>query len=254
MQCRWLNTPDRYLASTRLADEIVTVPAPLRVRRRWVAKRQTRLFVRGDGIRDEDTQTHAEGSYLSLLDLLEQIFTEQSFMLGERPTIADFGLMGPFWRHFCADPTPTRLMQDRAPATFEWAARTWNARESRLGEKPLADGIPAGWGPILREVGETHLEALAQNAVAYTAGAKRHDLAVQGATYRNVPTSAYRPWCLRQLQHGFQALEPASAAQVRELLEASGCWEPLWRVTDFACDHDPEGTAPFCKATRMVRD
>ena len=33
-----------------------------------------------------------------------------------------------------------------------------------------------------------------------------------------------------------------------------GCWEPLWRVAEVACDHDPDGTAPFCQATRMVRD
>ena len=26
-------------------------------------------------------------------------------MLGGRPTIADIGLMGPFWRHFVHDPT-----------------------------------------------------------------------------------------------------------------------------------------------------
>ena len=56
-------------------------------------------------------------------------------MLGERPTIADIGLMGPFWRHFVHDPTPARLMQERAPAVFEWAARTWNARAAELGER-----------------------------------------------------------------------------------------------------------------------
>ena len=254
MHFRWSYDADRHLASTRLADEIVRVPGvPRSRRRRWIAKRQDRLFVSGDGI-DARTREHAEGSYLRLLDWLQDIFERRPFMLGERPTLADFGLMGPFWRHFVHDPTPARLMQDRAPAVFEWAARTWNARGGELGALPLVDGVPADWAPLLREVGETHLEALAANARAHTAGERRHDLTVQGVTYRGIPTSAYRPWCLRQLQARFEELPGEAAAEVREILERHGCWEPLWRERDFACDHDPEGTAPFCRVTRMVRD
>ena len=136
----------------------------------------------------------------------------------------------------------------------EQSCRFWNARASRLASEPIADRVPDAWGPILREVGETHLEALAANAAAYTAGEKTHDLTVQDTTYRRIPTSAYRPWCLRQLQRGYESLEPQAAGTVREILERHDCWVPLWRVTEFACDHDPDDTAPFCRATRMVRD
>jgi glutathione S-transferase len=255
MQYRWLNAPDRYLGGTRLAEEILNFPGvPMGPRRRWIAKRQTRLFVRGDGVVDRPTRAHAEGSYLRLLGWLEAIFSDRPFMLGGRPTIADFGLMGPFWRHFVHDPTPSRLMQDRAPAVYEWAARTWNARIGRVGSEPIVDGIPGDWGPILREIGETHLEALAANALAYTAGAKHHDLTVQGTAYPRIPTSGYRPWCLRRLQRAYESLEPSAAEEVREILDRHGCWEPLWRITGFRCDHDPGDTAPFCLATRMVRD
>jgi hypothetical protein len=185
---------------------------------------------------------------------MEAILSTRPFMLGERPTIADVGLMGPFWRHFVHDPTPARLLQERAPAVFEWAARMWNSRAAEIGAAPLLDGVPADWSPILREIGETHLPALAANAAAYTSGAAEHDLSVQGATYRGIPTSAYRPWCLRRLRAGYEQLPADAAATVRGILEEHGCWEPLWRTGDFRCDHDPGGTAPFCRATRMVRD
>jgi len=251
MYYRWSHAPDRYLAGTRLAEEVVRVAGvPLAVRRRWIARRQERLFVSGDGVRRANT-AHVERSYLKPLEWLEQIFSERPFMLGNRPTIADFGLMGPFWRHFVHDPTPARLMQERAPSVFEWAARTWNARESRDGGGSIAEGVPDDWSPILSEIGETHLEALAQNAIAYSAGREHHDLEVQGFTYPGVPTSAYRPWCLRRLQEGFRRLPAPAASEVRRIL---GCWQPLWRASEFRCDHDPDGTAPFCKATRMVRD
>jgi glutathione S-transferase len=254
MHYRWSYAPDRFLAGTRLAEEIVRMRGvPMTLRRRWVARRQAQLFVSGDGVSDE-TRSQVEGTYLTLIGRLERIFARRPFMLGGRPTIADFGLMGPFWRHFVHDPTPARIMQERAPAVFEWAARTWNARVSRIGDSPLSQGVPDDWGPILDEIGQTHLVALAENAAAYDRGEKSHDLSVQGVTYRGIPTSAYRPWCLDRLQQGFRGLpEPASTA-VRGLLERHGCWEPLWRTTGFTCDHDPAGTAPFCRATRMVRD
>ncbi|MGK2932635.1 MAG: glutathione S-transferase family protein [Solirubrobacterales bacterium] len=254
MYYRWSFAPDRYLAGTRLAEEIITIPGvPLAERRRWVTRRQKRLFVSGDGV-DKSNREHVESSYLNLLDWLEAIFIDRPFMLGDRPTISDFGLMGPFFRHFVHDPTPAQLMQERAPAVFEWVARTWNARVGRLGDESLVTGIPDDWAPLLKEIGQTHLEALAQNAIAFTAGEKRHDLQVQGVTYRGIPTSAYRTWCLKQLQTRFQDLPEDAAGEVREILERHGCWEPLWRVTDFRSGHDPEGTAPFCQATRMVRD
>jgi hypothetical protein len=115
------------------------------------------------------------------------------------------------------------------------------ARLAVAGRHPGQDGRPADWEPLLREIGATHLEALAAGAAAYAAGAARHDLTVQGTTYRAIPTSAYRPWCLRQLQARYEALPDAAAAGVRALLERHGCWEPLWRVMDFPCEHDPQG-------------
>jgi len=154
--------------------------------------------------------------------------------------------MGPFWRHFVHDPTPARLLQDTAPATFAWAARAWAARGSEIGGQPLLDGVPADLSPLLREIGETHLEALAQNAAAHAEGRWHHDLTVDGVTYPRVPTSAYRVWALEQLR--------ARAADARAVLEEHGCWEPLWRVEQLDSGHDPEGTAPFCRALRMVRD
>ena len=41
MYYRWSFAPDRYLAGTRLAEEIITIPGvPLGGRRRWAARRR----------------------------------------------------------------------------------------------------------------------------------------------------------------------------------------------------------------------
>lgn len=254
MYYRWSHADDRRLAAASLAREVVRFPIPLAVRKLLVAGRQTHLFVTHDGVNDRATREHAHAAYTRLLDMLEPIFTARPFILGQRPTIADIGLMGPFWRHFAHDPTTAKLMQDRAPSTFAWAARTWSARASRLADLELLAGIPPDLSPLLTEIGQAHLEALAANAAAHGAGRTTHDLTVQGVTYRSVPTSAYRVWCLEQLRERFASLDAPAAGEVRTVLERHGCWEPLWRIDGLASGHDPDGTAPFCRVTRMVRD
>jgi glutathione S-transferase len=254
MYYRWSHADDRRLAASSLAREVVRLPLPLALRRQMVARRQTHLFVTHDGVKDRATRKHAQAAYTRPLAMLESVFAARPFLFGERPTIADIGLMGPFWRHFAHDPTPAKLMQDDAPATFAWAARMWSARAERLGSRRLEEGIPADLSPLLHEIGETHLEALSANAAAHAAGLAKHDLTIQGATYHDVPTSAYRVWCLEQLRDRLGELYGGDARQVRALLERDGCWERLWRIDGLASGHDPDGTAPFCKVTRMVRD
>ncbi len=253
MHYRWSYPDDRHLAGSALAREVARLPLPLGLRRALVARRQTRLFVTHDGI-DSHTRGHAESSYRRLLAGLEPIFERRSFLLGSRPTIADIGLMGPFWRHFVHDPTPARLMQDSAPATFEWASRMWNARASRIGGRQLLEGIPEDLSPLLREIGETHLPALAANARAHHDNSWKHDVRIQGTMYRRIPTSAYRVWCLERLRDRFHRLPPAATNGVKDLLQAHGCWQPLWSVEHLASGHDPAGQAPFCRVHRMVRD
>lgn len=253
MYQRWSNAVDRELRSRQLADEVVALPLPLALRRRWFARRQTRLFVTGDGV-DGRTRAHVEASYERVLAILEPVLVDRPFLLGGRPTVADYGLYGSMFRHFALDPTPARIMRTRAPAVSEWVARVWNARGSRIGGSELLAGFPADLEPLLREAGETHLEMLATNAAANAAGHRRHDFTVQGVTYREVPTSAYRVWALDRLRRAFHGLPDGSRAECRRLLTVAGALEPLLRVSDLRSGHDPEGAAPFSRVARMVRD
>jgi len=130
----------------------------------------------------------------------------------------------------------------------------WNSRAGEIGERSLLDGVPADLSPLFREIGETHLQALCANARAQSTGEHEHSFTVQGSTYRSVPTSAYRVWCLAQLRARFRELPAPAAADTRRRLEEHGCWEPLWRVRGLTSGHDRDGEAPFCRVTRMVRD
>ena len=75
----------------------------------------------------QETIPVIEASYEELLDLLNNHFLHYPYMLGGRPSIADFGLIGPLFAHLSRDPYPSMLMKNRAPNVFRWTERMYEA-------------------------------------------------------------------------------------------------------------------------------
>lgn len=242
---RWSHRGDANLLSRRIVDEMVTIPLPGALKRWAIRRRQRVRYVRGDGV-TAATRAHVESVYLRALDHLDTNLAVRPFLLGARPTLADFGFFASMFRHFSLDPTPAALMLEHAPRVFEWVARVWNARGSTA-NGPLAAGVPAEWSPILREIGDAYLPYLDANAAAWKRGRRRFDVELQGARYRELPTSRYRVWCLEELRRRFEALPEDARAAARRLLEEHGAWEPLWRVEAPRSGYDEAREAPFAR-------
>lgn len=250
---RWSFQPDARLLSDRIAREMLhDIKAPLALRRWMIYRRQLSKYVHGDGV-TATTRGHVETVYLRALDQLETILAARPFLLGGRPSLADFGFYGSMFRHFGLDPTPSRIMRARAPAVFEWLGRMWNARARRLCAEPLLDRLPDDWLPVLRDAGQTYLPYLAANAEAFAAGAKSFAVAIEGVTYR-LPVHRYRVWCLERLQARYEKLAPDAQARVKTVLQETGAWSPLWRMSNPASGHDPDGRAPFLLPGRVWRE
>ncbi len=60
----------------------------------------------------------------------------------------------------------------------------------------------------------------------------------------------YQP-CLEELRRHFEALAEPVRSEAQALLERHSRWESLWRVKGRGSDHDPEGSAPFCRGLRV---
>jgi glutathione S-transferase len=252
MHYRWSYTADARLLSRKIVEELVRLPLPAFLRRLIIVRRQYGFYVKGDGV-SRETRAHVESIYLRTLDQLQAILERRPFLLGARPTLADFGFFASMFRHFGLDPTASQIMRERAPAVYEWLARLWNAGVSQT-DGDLVAGIPDDWSPILREIGTCYLPYLCANAQAWEERRARFDHELEGVHYRRVPLSRYRVWCLEQLRAHFDALPDGPRAEARTLLEAHGCWEPLWRVKEPASGIDPEGRAPFAPGTKVHYD
>ena len=82
-----------------------------------------------------------------VLDLLDAHFVKHDFLFGSKPSIADFGLLGPLYGHFNRDPYPKRVLMDPRPNLQAWVDRT-HAGEGRDGEYLPGDEIPESLNEI----------------------------------------------------------------------------------------------------------
>ncbi|MBT4159670.1 MAG: glutathione S-transferase family protein [Gammaproteobacteria bacterium] len=253
MHYRWSYEHDRELLSRILTDELTShLKIPRFLRRQMIKRRQRTGFVLRDGV-TEETRGHVESGYRKILTHMSGALSERPFLLGQSPSIADFGLMGPMLRHFGQDPTPADIMRDQAPLVFDWLGRMWNARH----HAPVASFVPVvpdDLLPLLQEVCETHLVQLTANALAYHADRTRFDMTVQGCDYKTLPVSRYRVYCLEQLREAFDSLGQADRNTTMTLLpfsEADVLWQKEVRA---ASGYDEARQVPFNKAINVFEN
>ncbi|WOE75802.1 glutathione S-transferase family protein [Alterisphingorhabdus coralli] len=249
MHFRWSYPYDRMLISNVLVDEVTQdVPAPRFLKRRRIERRQVKSYVERDGV-TASTRPHVEQGYHRALANMTQMLATRSFLLGDAPSLADYGMMGPMFRHFGQDPTPVEIMRTTAPTVFEWVARMWNAKPAA--QQNFVDTVPDDAEPMLKEICETHLVQLAANAEGYAAGQDRFAMTVQGCNYQDIATSRYRVWCLEKLHKAFAALSSDDQQAVRDLLPYPEA-EILWcEDTPAQSGYDPENRLPFGKAINV---
>ncbi|NNL87306.1 MAG: glutathione S-transferase family protein [Myxococcales bacterium] len=64
-----------------------------------------------------------EDSHIESLELLNDHFQHHPYILGGHPSVADFGLMAPFYAHLGRDPVPANVMKNKAPHVYRWTER-----------------------------------------------------------------------------------------------------------------------------------
>jgi len=250
MHYRWSFLQDQQHASAVLADELMTASKlPRFMKRSAISRRQFRGFVRNDGV-TKTTREHVERTAMAAFDGLEAILAERPFLLGDRPTITDFGFMGPMFRHFAQDPTPAEIMRQRAPHVFAWVARMWEPH-SDSGATNILSKIDPPLSALLHEACETHLVNLRENARAHALGLLHFAAEIQGCRYERLPVSRYRVWCLEELRRRWQELDGPTQTTLRANLtepHAAVLWEPEPIAKS---DYDPERLAPFNRAINV---
>ncbi len=221
MYYRWSFEPDATLVSDRLARSMLRdVPLPVLLRRWLIRSRQRRCFLHSDGV-TRASAVAIEAVYVDVLDAMQTALSSQPFLMGERPTQADFGFFGSMFRHFASDPTPAALMQKRAPKVLEWVHRLWNLTPDQFVDRSMPTALASGLDHLLCLACEDYLPYLDANEQAFEAGALNvswHNRNVEFSTAVN----PYRVCCLQHLRSQFQSMDDAGCAEVEAWLLSFG--------------------------------
>jgi glutathione S-transferase len=80
-------------------------------------------FVPMLGITDKSIPAIEDWYENHVLPLLDKHFAKHDYLLGSKPCLGDFGLMGPLYAHLYRDPAPGALMKKIAPNVAKWVER-----------------------------------------------------------------------------------------------------------------------------------
>lgn len=218
---RWVPKEDMRLMSSQAARTMLRdVKLPQWLRQQFIKSRQKKVYLDQDGV-TEDTAPAIEMLYLGVLTALEPIFSVRPYLFGDHPCEADFGLFGPFFRHFSHDPTPAAIMRETAPNTFLWTARLWAARPEDFAAVTRVSDVPEDLAALIDMAASDYLPYLAANSAAYEA----QDTNVsyqQSGVHWTIPVSPYRAECLNVLKSVFTGLdEQGQSCAVQRLGETA---------------------------------
>ncbi|HEX4855825.1 MAG TPA: glutathione S-transferase family protein [Limnobacter sp.] len=210
---RWANAADARLMSHRLAKGMLRdVPAPFFMRRWAILNRQRFHFLWLDGVRPGNAK-RVEEHYLETLDVLEIILRNHPFILGQRPTLADYGLYGSMFRHFFCDPTPAGIMRTRAPAVHEWVARMWNLDLKDHAATGFEQECHPEMQALLQIVCKEFIPYMQANEQAHVQGRKTFRFNSAGSQFK-LPAQRYRAWRYQRLCMRYQALDEAARSKL----------------------------------------
>jgi len=189
------------------------------------------------GVLPESTEA-IEAHTRELLDALGAHFEANAYLLGDQMSLADCGLMGPFYGHLYRDAVPSRLLRETAFRVCVWIERM-NRPDPGAQTGWLADdALPETLLPVLKVMADgVPMLVDAANAIdAWAAGSARpgekpgRAVGLHETTYRDAPlkvaTRTYTLWMIQRALGAYRVLSRSERDAVDSVLAGSG-WEPL---------------------------
>lgn len=206
---------------------------------RWIGKKVGSRFngvVPKLGISEHNREA-VENSYKQLLKDLEAHFSQHDYLLGQRPCIADFGFIGPFYAHLYRDPYPGKMLREQAPAVTAWVERMMSEDKAE-GAFIADDRIPETLLPVLKRMAAEQLPVLqdTERLVAEWHQQNpdkelprfigKHSFQIEGVTGERI-VLPYSLWMFQRAVKYYQRLLPEQQNKAKELLRQTGFGDTL---------------------------
>ena len=196
----------------------------------------------GPGI-NPDSVPAVETAYEAFLAAFEAHLARHGFLFGSRPSIADYGFLGPLYAHLLRDPASGEIMRRLAPRVADWAQRCHAPQHALTGDFLPDDDLPATLLPMLRMFAAQQLPVLVDTADRLAVWADENpDMAEvprvlgfhkarigHGETVVETDRAVipYPLWMLQRVTDFLASLDGKARAQAEELLRSIGAQQLL---------------------------
>lgn len=172
-----------------------------------------------------------EASYETFLSELDAHFSNHDYVFGSRPSIGDFGLIGPLYAHLYRDPASGELMRSIAPNVVEWVLRMQRPPAPRSGSFLEDDTIPETLLPVLRRMMREQMPCLIDLVSKLSIWKEEnpdadiprfigmHDFTVEGQTAQRI-VLPYTQWMLQRATDYLGSLSGSDYDEAMALLDS----------------------------------
>ena len=178
-----------------------------------------------------------------VLKILNTLLSRQDYVLGSKPSIADFGLMGPLYAHLYRDPASGKIMKLKAPSVVAWIERM-NEPKDVEGEYANNDSIDEALLPLIERLFAEFWPTLVSTVDAMDALAEKrkseglaksieiprilgkHEFTMGGVVDKR-GIGSFHQWKLQRVLDCYQAFDEKDKGKVDEFLKCVGGFDAL---------------------------
>lgn len=170
----------------------------------------------------------------AMLDHLERHFSQMPFLLGHKPSLADFGLVGSMYGHLGRDPWPKRHLVAPRPQLRAWIDRMAQPTKGYVGEWLAGDELAPSLTPVFASIATEFLpmlEGILEQARQFMAAKPERKRLPRGLGFIEFPMGAgrfrrvalpYSLWMLQRMQQVYTDMPSADQQAVRAWLQSIG--------------------------------
>lgn len=230
MYTRWIH-PENYELFKREAGAALLPFAPAFIQRKAAARPANMLRGMLPGVGIVPEQYEAMDLFMEqMLDALDKHFEQHLFLLGGRPTLGDFSLVGTMYGHLARDPWPKRNLVDPRKHLSAWVKRMSDPDSYAEGELFANDEVPTTLEPLIRSIVDEFAPMVEQTGQKAAALAREKGLGkrLPRAVGLTRTTMAGKPferqglgikvWMAQRASDCFAQFNQQEAEQVRQFL------------------------------------
>ena len=180
-----------------------------------------------------------EAHLTDLIAALSTHFETNDFVLGQRMSLSDCALMGPFHGHFFTDLVSRQMLHETALPIIRWIEYCNVPTTDRQGDWFRADGIPDTLFEVLKIMGEDSVGPILASVRAVEAHADENS--TEGAspprsvgmaeselrgTKLNRVAQSYSLWMLQRVLDFYEAMTDTERARIDDAFAGTG-WDTL---------------------------